>query len=54
VLRALAGVPEIPLALDGRLWLAPFGVALAVGLLASYVPARLAAGISPADALRAE
>ena len=54
VLHALAGVPEIPLALDGRLWLAPLGVALAVGLLASYVPARLAAGISPADALRAE
>ena len=54
VLRALSGVPEIPLALDGRLWLAPLGVALAVGLLASYVPARLAARISPADALRAE
>lgn len=54
VLRVLSGVPEIPLALDGRLWLTPLGVALAVGLLASYVPARLAARISPADALRAE
>ena len=54
VLRVLSGVPEIPLALDGWLWLAPLGVALGVGLLASYVPARLAAGIAPADALRAE
>lgn len=54
VLRLLTASPEIPLALDSRLWLAPLGVALVVGLLASYVPARLAAGISPADALRAE
>ena len=54
LLRALAGVPEIPLALDGRLWLAPVGVAVVVGLLASYVPARMAAQLSPADALRAE
>jgi putative ABC transport system permease protein len=54
VLHLLAAAPEIPLALDGNLWLTPLGVAVVVGLLASYVPARLAARIAPADALRAE
>jgi putative ABC transport system permease protein len=54
VVRLLAAVPEIPLAVDGRLWLLPLGMALIVGLLASYVPAQMAARISPADALRAE
>ena len=54
ILRLLASAPEIPLAVDGRLWLVPLGMAAVLGLLASYVPARMAAGISPADALRAE
>jgi putative ABC transport system permease protein len=54
VVRLLAAAPEIPLVVDGRLWLIPLGIALIVGLLASYVPAQMAARISPADALRAE
>ena len=54
VLRLLAVAPEIPLALDARRWLAPLGMAVVLGVLASYVPAQLAARISPADALRAE
>ncbi|TAN35770.1 MAG: ABC transporter permease [Verrucomicrobia bacterium] len=54
VVRLLAAVPEIPLAVDGCVWLIPLGMALVVGLLASYVPAQMAARISPAAALRAE
>jgi len=51
--RALA-VPEIPLLLDARVWLVPLAAALVVGVLFSYIPARMAARISPAAALRSE
>ena len=54
VVRLLAAAPEIPLAVDARLWLVPLVMGLVIGLIASYVPARMAARISPADALRAE
>ncbi len=52
--RGLSNVPELPLATDYRLWLTPLAAAGALGLLASWLPARRAARRSPAEALRAE
>ena len=54
MLRRVSATPEIPLALDARVWLVPLAAAVAVGVLFSYVPARMAARISPANALRSE
>ena len=52
--RLLAAAPEVPLIVDARMALIPVGLAAGLGLLASYLPARRAARIPPAEALRAE
>lgn len=48
----LSRFADLPLLVDGRMWAAPLAVALLTGLLASGLPARAAARLPPAEALR--
>lgn len=48
----LSRFAELPLLADGRMWAAPLALALLTGLLASGLPARAAARLPPAEALR--